>query len=409
MKRAPTVAVLVISYLALAGGVLLAWFAAPGRPLPAYAVAACAAPALVQGVIALGAWRDAKQLIVRSFAWALFGPILLLMWGASSELAAPPALAPRAADAALELDAQALSAGALAVQQVPALPTEVEEMRGYAFADGSELRFTRFAEVAAAARYLDFVRATFAASDQLLGGRRGVRARSAGAQRFVYWERHGRSIVELQAVDEAQALARLRAQRVPPPAGDAPSPVLASGQPRPVWPFALGYALVHALAICVFIVWAGAATTRVDAVAGGQPISTAQLLVRLDALNQLDAACAVAPGSTELERVIDLNVKPDAQRAHRLTLSVDPARPLVRVRESRARTVQRHGTPARPTCERSARSASTRVDPRRARCGSARYRRPSSILPGSRRLRSPSMALHRTRSGPSHASSTRTA
>jgi hypothetical protein len=240
MKRAPTVAVLVIAHLALAGGVLLFWFAAPGGPVPAYAVAVCAAPALVQGVIATGAWRDSKQLVLRSFAWALFGPILLLMC---------------------------------------------------------------------------------------------MRARIAGAERFIYWERHGRSIVELHAADEAQALARLRAQQLAPPPADAASPVLASAQPRPVWPFALGYSLVHALAVCVFIVWAGAATTRVDAVAGVRPVSSAQLLARLDALNQLGAACAVAPGTAELERVIDLNLKSDSQRAHRLTLCLDPGRSLVRVRE----------------------------------------------------------------------------
>jgi hypothetical protein len=333
MKRAPTVAVLVIAHLALAGGVLLFWFAAPGGPVPAYAVAVCAAPALVQGVIATGAWRDSKQLVLRSFAWALFGPILLLMWGASSELAAPPAVAPSGASAALDVDPQALSAGAVAVQQVPSTPAQVEEMRAYAFADGSELRWTRFTEPAAAARYLDFVRTAFAASDQLLGGRRGMRARIAGAERFIYWERHGRSIVELHAADEAQALARLRAQQLAPPPADAASPVLASAQPRPVWPFALGYSLVHALAVCVFIVWAGAATTRVDAVAGVRPVSSAQLLARLDALNQLGAACAVAPGTAELERVIDLNLKSDSQRAHRLTLCLDPGRSLVRVRE----------------------------------------------------------------------------
>src|SRR5262245_46017287 len=126
MKCAPTVAALVAAYLALAGAVLLAWLAWPGQALPAYAIALCAAPVLLQLLIAAGARRDAKQLVLRSFAWALFAPILLLMWGASSDLALP--VAPRQERAPDELELQALAVGAASVERVPAASPEAPEM-----------------------------------------------------------------------------------------------------------------------------------------------------------------------------------------------------------------------------------------------------------------------------------------
>jgi hypothetical protein len=331
MKRAPTVVALTACYLALAGGALLAWLAWPGQPVPLYAVTLCAAPLLVLGVIAARARRDPKGLVLGSFAWALFAPILLLMWGASSELP-PPAAAvePSAHD---ELDAGALSAGSIAAQQVPSTHPEVREQRAYAFADGSELRCTRFVSVAAAARYLEFVRSTFAGSAFQLAERRGLRAHVGGSDRFVYWERHGRTLLELQAADEGQALSRLRAQGVPMPAAGDDLPAPASVAARRVWPFALGYSLVHAFAVFAFVVWAGAATTRVDAAPGTRPVLGPQLLARLDALGGLAIDCAVTPGASENECIVELNTKPDSARAHRLTLSVDARRSLVLVRE----------------------------------------------------------------------------
>lgn len=101
-----------------------------------------------------------------------------------------------------------------------------------------------------------------------------------------------------------------------------------------VWPFAVGFSVAHALLFCVGVLWAGAATTTVRAARATVPMPVEVLMARLLSLNNAGAPLLVSAGAARGEWRVDF-AHPDVHhRAHRVTLHIDPALPMLRVRET---------------------------------------------------------------------------
>jgi hypothetical protein len=126
------------------------------------------------------------------------------------------------------LDAERLFQHATDTQRTPMQSGGIVLMHSGRFADGTELRLTRFVEPYAASRYLALLASSMPTEPFDDGGRRGWRVRGPGVgDTLVVYEQHGTDVLELRARDLASGLARLAAQQVP-----APEPVEAT-QPSP--------------------------------------------------------------------------------------------------------------------------------------------------------------------------------
>ncbi|HEY0820154.1 MAG TPA: hypothetical protein VGD46_15315 [Rhizobacter sp.] len=135
---------------------------------------------------------------------------------------------PGATAACPALDVQRLFRDAAEVHATPMRTGGIVLMRSGRFADGSELRLTRFVEPYAASRYLALLASSMPTEPFDEGGRGGWRVRGPGVgDTLVVYEQHGADVLELRARDLASGLARLAAQQVP-----VPEPVEAA-QPSP--------------------------------------------------------------------------------------------------------------------------------------------------------------------------------
>ena len=102
---------------------------------------------------------------------------------------------------------------------------------------------------------------------------------------------------------------------------------------RPVWPFATGFVVAHALCFVGAIFWGGSTLTAVPA-APGAPIASAQdLRARLLSLNAASVPFEVANDSGNFDVVVSFRYAEDARRSHHVLLKLDTARREVRVRE----------------------------------------------------------------------------
>lgn len=202
----------------------------------------CSLPPLAVLALALGSRADAQQYALRLVVATLMLPILLLFWAGSVDSDVPAAPA--------GLDEQALFRGAEAVQDTErsgALLT----LRNGRFADGSELRLSRFADAEAARGYLAMLAQSMQTEPFAEAGRRGLRMLAGGVDTatWIVVEQHGRDLLELRAADRGAVLARLAAQGVPAPRDDAPAA-------RPAaWPFFTAMALGHGAAVTALVAW----------------------------------------------------------------------------------------------------------------------------------------------------------
>jgi hypothetical protein len=127
------------------------------------------------------------------------------------------------------LDAERLFQHATDTQRTPMQSGGIVLMHSGRFADGTELRLTRFVEPYAAARYLALLTRSMPAEPFRENGREGWRLRDPGlGDTMVLLEQHGTDLLELRARDLASGLARLAAQQVP-----LPLPLPSAPQPSP--------------------------------------------------------------------------------------------------------------------------------------------------------------------------------
>ena len=154
------------------------------------------------------------------------------------------------------LDADRLFAGAATTQDTDLRAAGITLLRAGAFADASELRLMRFAEIDAAGGYVAMLAQAAQGEPFDDGGRRGVRLLAGMPGALILLEQHGADLLELRARDVASGLARLAAQGVP-----AATPMAAAAEPAPRWPWLAGGALVHAISFVALVFWAGRAQT----------------------------------------------------------------------------------------------------------------------------------------------------
>lgn len=102
---------------------------------------------------------------------------------------------------------------------------------------------------------------------------------------------------------------------------------------RPVWPFATGLAIAHALCIVGTIFVGGSTLTAVPAATGVAVIGAPELRDRLLSLNAASAPFEVANGSGTADVVVAYRFGADARRSHHVLLKLDTAKREVRVRE----------------------------------------------------------------------------
>jgi len=328
-------ALVTLFYLVLAGAAVLL-FVHGLRPVSIVDALVCAAPLTVYSLLLLRRESELRQRLVKMVAAFLAFPMLLAAWGASQSEVVPlvPYVMPMNPPA---LDVTALFAGAVAVERVPLATPEIVLLTDARFADGTELRLTRFATAEGAVRYLTALRQTQNPMELALGRRSGLRLAGHGiADGFlVYLEQHDRDLLEARGQGEALVLARLEAQHVPLVAAPAPPPMeqaLVRAKPRPVWPYGVGFALFHTLSFVTFTLWAGARTTRVQASPTANSVSPSTLEARLLSLSDAGAPCTTSRTASG-DLTIDYMFPEGVARAHRLTLRVEGPKRMVRVRE----------------------------------------------------------------------------
>ena len=107
----------------------------------------------------------------------------------------------------------------------------------------------------------------------------------------------------------------------------------AGAVPRPIWPFATGFVVVHVLFFLGTIFWGGSALTAVPAVAGSPVTTAAELRARLLSLNAASVPFEVANESGDVDIVVSFRYTEEARRSHHALLKFDTARREVRVRE----------------------------------------------------------------------------
>jgi len=312
----------VIAWLLINGVMPSVWLIAPGALVPAIAF-----------VLMLRSTGDARQYTMHMLAAALVLPVVLLLWADSFELpvrslsASTPAARPT-------LDAERLFIGAVAVQASELRHNQVPLLLAASFADGSELRLTRYADPQAATAYLAMLASAFAGEPFTDAGRHAIRLRSASVgSTLVIVEQHGADLLELRSRDRASGLARLAAQQVPiPDEKPMPSATAEASTSATIaqWPFYSTAGAVHLLFFVGLILWGGSALTQVPALSGSAAVAA-------DVLNE--RLCSLARSS---ERVIVSNPDADSvlfevrvgqRRSHKIALRLDEARHAVQVEE----------------------------------------------------------------------------
>ncbi|WP_394479300.1 hypothetical protein [Roseateles sp. LYH14W] len=310
------------AYLLTFSGAVLAWLQHAGLPLDSGVLAICALPPLA----GLALWTldasDARQYSLHMATAMMALPIALMFWAGS--LNVEPAQAPPAAPT---LDAQQLFDGAETVADTDLRAGGIQRLRTGRFADGSELRLSRFADAAAARNYLAMLSQAMPNEPFTDAGRQGLRLRGngIGAVEIVY-ERHGADLLELRAADRSGLLARLAAQRVPLPQEDAAA---APAEPVPAWPFFTAMTVAHGLAFVALIAWAGSHTTRVPALQGAAVATPDELRARLLSLGAFDFTEIDVDGAPALR----IDASPGKRRTHHITLHIDAGSGTVRVHE----------------------------------------------------------------------------
>jgi len=306
--------------LLFSGGVLLS-LKHFGAHTDAGALAICALPPLAALALTCLNAADARRYALHLVTATLMLPILLLFW-ASSVDGAQPAAAERSA---ASLDAQALFNGADAVEDTPMQGGAIVLLRSGRFADGSELRLTRFGHAQAARDYVAMLTQAMPAEPFDDGGRHGLRLQGGSVgTTLVVIERHGADLLELRASDRNQALARLAAQRIPVPQADAEP---AQMEPPARWPLLAGLAAAHALAFVALIAWAGSHLTRVPALQGALVASADELRARLLSLAQPAGPFAITAADGTAALLVDAS--PSPRRRQHITLRLDAGRVLV--------------------------------------------------------------------------------
>jgi hypothetical protein len=308
-------------HAALFGAAVAAWVHHLGAG-SRWADALCATPAIAALGLQAGSWRDTRQALLRVLVVLMFGPLLLLFWAASLDPVAGPSALPRRVDLAR------LTAGAQLVQSAVGTAADPVPMHSASFGDGTELRLTRLADEAVAARHLAFTGDALQARRAALGERLGLRFPAAPGH-VVHAERIGADVLEVRARDEAAALARLAAQGVPLPSSDA---LRSPGEPSgpATWPLALGATVVHTLVLLGFLAATAVWTTEVPAAAGSVPVSAEVLHRRLRSVHDAGLPCSVFSDSPhELE--VELSMRP--KRSHRVVLRLQASRRRVQVLE----------------------------------------------------------------------------
>ncbi|HEY9109210.1 MAG TPA: hypothetical protein VIN58_21225, partial [Roseateles sp.] len=307
--------------LLFSGGVLLG-LKHFGAPIDAGALAICALPPLAALALTCLNPADARQYVLHLVTATLMLPILLLFWASSVDGALPAA----AERSPASLDAQAVFNGADAVEDAPMQGGAIVLLRSGRFADGSELRLTRFADAQAARDYIGILTQAMPAEPFGHGGRRGLKLQGGSiGTTLVVIERHGADLLELRASDRNHALARLAAQHIPlPPADAEPTPA----EPPARWPLLVGLAAAHALAFVALIAWAGSHLTRVPALQGAPVASADELRARLLSLAQPAGPFAITTVDGSAALLVDAS--PSPRRRHHITLQLDAGRVLVR-------------------------------------------------------------------------------
>ena len=315
----------VIAWLVINGVAPSIWLILPGLLVPAITL-----------VLALRSTVDARRYTMHTLTATMVLPIVLLFWADSFELHSSAA-SPASVAAEPPLDAQRLFAGAIAVQDSDLRNNRGPLLRAATFADGSELRLTRYADPRAAAAYLAMLVSAFRGEPFSDGGRRAIRLQNASAGSvLVLVEQHGADLLELRSRDQASGLARLVAQQVPVPgsmstvsqtAGASPSATL------PQWPFYTGAAAVHMLFFVGLILWGGSALTRVPALAESVAVPMETLSERLFSLTRAGNRLIVSKPDP---RSIVFEVRVAQRRSHKITLRLDAQRHAVQVEEELA-------------------------------------------------------------------------
>ena len=314
----------VVAWLTINGVTPSIWLIGPALLVPAIAL-----------VLMTRSTADARQYTMQVLAATLALPVVLLIWADSFELHARAASATVAAVAAEStLDAQRLFRGAVATQDSDLRNSQGPLLRAATFADGSELRLTRYADPQAAAAYLRLLASTFRGEPFSEDGRRAVRLLNAGAgSTLVIVEQHGADLLELRSRDQASGLARLAAQQVPIPADPpaAGSSIAASPTAAlPQWPFYAGAATLHMLFFVGLILWGGSALTQVPPLAGTVAVSSEALSDRLCSLARASERLTVSkPASGSLL----FEVRVGRRRSHKITLRLDAGKLTVQVGE----------------------------------------------------------------------------
>ena len=321
------------TYIAAFAAAVLAWLLANGvAPSawllgPALLVSASPFALLVRNPV------DARQHTMRLVVATLALPIVLLFWADSFELQGSATAAP-APVAKPTLDAQRLFHGAVAMQDSDLRNRQGPLLRAATFADGSELRLTRYADPQAAAAYLAMLASTFGGEPFNEEGRRALRLLNAGtASTLVIVEQHGADLLELRSRDKASGLARLAAQQVPAPeAAPLASATASATAPagRPQWPFYVGACTFHLLFFAGLVVWGGSALTQVPALAGTVAVAPHALSERLCSLVRVSDRLIVS--KPEADSLL-FEVRIAGKRSHKITLRLDAGKLAVQVGE----------------------------------------------------------------------------
>ena len=314
----------VVAWLLLNRVAASVWLIAPGLLVPSIAL-----------LLMLRGAADARQYTMHMLVATMVLPPVLLFWSASFELHASGG-SPSSLAVEPILDAQRLFSGAIAMQDSDLRNHQGPLLRAATFADGSELRLTRYADPQAAAAYLAMLASVFRGEPFSDGGRRAIRLRSASTgSTLVIVEQHGAELLELRSRDRASGLARLTAQQVPVPDAAPASPVgHDTPSPRlPQWPFYTGAVVTHMLFFVGLIFWGGSALTQVPALAGSVAVPAGTLIERLGSLARLSNRLIV---STPDAHSVLFEVPAAQRRSHRITLRLDADKHAVQVEEKLA-------------------------------------------------------------------------
>ncbi|KQW46391.1 MULTISPECIES: hypothetical protein [unclassified Roseateles] len=315
------------AYLLLFSGGVLLWLFLSGAPVHLGMAGICALSPLAALALALGDRSDARQYTLHMLAATLAFPILLLFWAGSVDIDTPPA-----PPSAASLDAQALFNGAEAVQDTDMRAGGILLLRAGRFADGSELRLSRFADANAARNYVALLAQAMPTDPFTDAGRRGLRLVNGGVgtATLVVFERHGADLLELRAADSRMAMARWAAQRVPvPEQGRAP----ATAEPAASWPFFTAMAITQGLVFVALIAWAGSHTTGVPALHDAPVATPGELRSRLLSLARPGGPFDITPVEVDGQQAWRVDVSPSPRRRHHITLHIDERRGWVRVHE----------------------------------------------------------------------------